>query len=74
VQTPFGFIGSAGAVRVRELARGECPDKLKGTIERARGGEIGLDARYEYFRYVPKEKELSDLEIEARAVRLFDAA
>jgi hypothetical protein len=53
VDTPFGFIGSAGAVRARELVRGECPAKLKGKIERARGREIGLDARYEYFRYRP---------------------
>jgi len=72
--TPFGFIGSAGAVRARELARGECPEKLKGKIERSRGGEIGLDARYEYFRFIPKEKPLTDLEIAARAVRLFDSA
>jgi hypothetical protein len=53
VDTPFGFIGSAGAVRVRELARGDCAQHLKGKVDRARGGEIGLDARYEYFRYRP---------------------
>lgn len=51
VETPFGFLGSAGDVRARELARNECADQLKGKVERARGGEIGLDARFEYFRY-----------------------
>ncbi len=49
--TPFGFIGSAGHVRARELARNECIEKLKDKVERARGGEIGLDPRFEYFRY-----------------------
>ena len=30
---------------------GECIEKLKDKVERARGGEIGLDPRFEYFRY-----------------------
>lgn len=51
VHTPFGFIGSAGHARVRELVRNACPEKLKDKVERARGGEIGLDPKYEYFRY-----------------------
>src|SRR5947207_15643107 len=48
---PYGFVGSAGDVRARELARNECAEKLKDKVERARGSDIGLDARYEYFRY-----------------------
>jgi hypothetical protein len=51
VETPYGFIGSAGHVRARELARNDCPEKLRNKVERARGGVIGLDARYEFFRY-----------------------
>ena len=50
-ETPFGWIGSAGDVRARELARNECADHLKGKIDRAKGSEIGLDPRYEYFRF-----------------------
>src|SRR2546430_1382580 len=45
---PYGFVGSAGDVRVRELARDECSEHLKGKVERARGAEIGLDRRFEY--------------------------
>jgi len=51
VQTPYGFIGSAGHTRVRELARNECPEKLRDKVERRRGSEIGLNPKYEYFRY-----------------------
>lgn len=69
-ETPFGFIGSAGHVRVRELARSECAERLKGKVERARGGEIGRDARYEYFRFRPK---LTPVEVAAERVRRFDA-
>jgi hypothetical protein len=49
-QTPYGFIGSAGHTRARELARNECAEKLKGKVERARGADIGLDPRYTYVR------------------------
>ncbi|HEY1930493.1 MAG TPA: hypothetical protein VGG99_00630 [Acetobacteraceae bacterium] len=35
--TPYGWIGSAGHVRARELARNDCPDKLKEMVERASG-------------------------------------
>ena len=44
-QTPFGFIGSAGHVRARELARNApcVPEKLRSKIQRKRGSEIGLD-------------------------------
>lgn len=70
--TPFGFIGSAGHVRARELARNECAEKLTGRVERARGGEIGLDPRFEYFRYRPRPT-LSRDEAAAERVRRFDA-
>lgn len=51
--TKFGFIGSSGEQRVRELARNaSCvPEKLRDKVERRRGGEIGLNPKYEYFRY-----------------------
>jgi len=39
--TKFGFIGSAGHTRARELARNDVPDHLKGKAERKRGAEIG---------------------------------
>ncbi len=55
-QTPYGYIGSAGHVRARELARNECPDKLKNMVERAEGRDIGLDPRYAYFRYKEPEQ------------------
>jgi hypothetical protein len=67
-ETPFGFIGSAGHTRARELARDDCADRLKGKIERARGGEIGLDRRFVYFRYRAR-RELTP----AERCRLFDA-
>ena len=51
IETPYGYVGSAGDVRARELARGECPDKFKGKIERAEGRDIGLDARFAYYRF-----------------------
>jgi hypothetical protein len=51
VNTPYGHIGSAGHTRARELARNECPDKLKNKVERAEGRDIGLDPRFVYFRY-----------------------
>ena len=70
VESPFGWIGSAGHVRARELARGECAERLKGKVERARGGEIGLDPRFEYFRYAPQPKfTTAD---NAAAIKFFD--
>jgi hypothetical protein len=53
VETPFGWIGSAGDVRVRELARNDCVDKLKYKVESKPGKALGLDPRFEYFRYWP---------------------
>lgn len=75
VETPFGFIGSAGAVRARELSRNDCSEKLKGRVERARGGAIGLDARYEYFRWKPQAVKLSRTDAERigqENVRMFE--
>lgn len=68
--TKFGFIGSAGHTRARELARNDVPDYLKGKVERKRGAEVGLDPRFEFFRYRP---QLSDKHAAAMRVRLFDA-
>jgi hypothetical protein len=51
---PYGFVGSAGDVRARELARNECAEKLKDKVEREDGRNLrhlGLDSRFEYFRY-----------------------
>jgi hypothetical protein len=74
VNTPFGHIGSAGHTRARELARNECPDKLKNKVERAEGREIGLDPRFTYFRY-RREPTLPELLAASKeAVREFDRA
>lgn len=73
VQTPYGFIGSAGHARVRELARNDCPEKLLDKVERQRGSEIGLDPKYEYFRYTTKPAQLTGIYRAAEMVRLFDA-
>lgn len=67
-ETLFGWIGSAGDVRVRELARDECADRLKRLVEREEGRKLGLDPRYEYFRYNPRPQLTP-----ADRVRLFDA-
>ncbi len=61
LSTPYGYVGSAGDVRARELARNECPDKLKGKVERAEGRDMGLDPRFAYYRYkqaAPKQLTL----------------
>ena len=70
VQTPYGFIGSAGHARVRELARNDCPEKLLDKVERKRGSEIGLDPKYEYFRY---RQQRSPMQAAAERCRRFDA-
>ena len=46
-ETEFGFIGSSGEQRVRELARNDTaiPKELVGKVEKKREG------KYEYFRY-----------------------
>lgn len=48
---PYGSTGSSGDVRARELARNDCPEKLKNKVERAEGRDIGLDKRFTYYRY-----------------------
>lgn len=73
--TDFGFIGSSGEQRVRELARNDpkvisLHPELSSKVERKRGAEIGLDPRYEFFRYAP---QLSDRQRAARKVALFEA-
>jgi hypothetical protein len=70
VTTPFGFIGSAGHTRVRELARNECPEKLRDKVERRRGSEIGLNPKFEYFRYRPR---LTPVGAAQERCRRFDA-
>ncbi len=70
VQTPYGFIGSAGHARVRELARNDCPEKLLDKVERKRGSEIGLDPKFEYFRYRAKPNYAAHA---AEMCRRFDA-
>lgn len=59
VKTGFGFIGSAGHVRAKELACNDdaVPDKLRNKVERRRGGLIGLNPKYEYFRHKPRSSE-----------------
>jgi len=61
LSTPYGYVGSAGDVRARELARGDCPDRLKDKVEREDGRKLGLDPRFEYYRYkqaAPKQLTL----------------
>jgi hypothetical protein len=79
-ETDFGFIGSSGEQRVRELARNApgIPEELRDKIEKRRGSQIGLDPHYEYFRFNARQNHkpgpaLSDREIAARRVALFDA-
>jgi hypothetical protein len=65
VETEFGFIGSSGEQRVRELARNDAaiPKELIGKIEKKREG------KYEWFRYAP---QLTDRQCAGRVVALFD--
>jgi hypothetical protein len=79
-ETLFGFIGSAGAVRARELARNapEIPEALHNKVERVRGAAIGRHPpQEEFFRYKPQPKRLTRAELlaaNAENVRAFDAA
>jgi hypothetical protein len=41
---------------VRALARNECADHLKDKVEGEEGRKLGLDPRYEYFRYRQQQK------------------
>jgi hypothetical protein len=71
--TPFGFIGSAGHTRARELARNECPHKLKNKVDRAEGRDIGLDPRFTYFRYRREVTVRELLQATRDRVAAFDA-
>jgi hypothetical protein len=52
VKTDFGFVGSSGEQRVRELARNDTcvPKELIGKIEKKREG------KYEFFRFRPQDQ------------------
>jgi hypothetical protein len=63
LSTPYGYVGSAGDVRARELARNECSDKLKGKVERAEGRDIGLDLRFAYYRHQAAKLKQAALQI-----------
>ena len=74
VPTDFGFIGSSGEQRVRELAvNAPCiPAELRDKIEKRRGSEIGLKpAKCEFFRYRPKQAQYATAA--AEMCRRFDA-
>lgn len=78
IDTDFGFIGSSGEQRVRELARNDpkvitLHPELKDRVERQRGAAIGLDARYEFFRWKPGVSRSDMLKAAAERVRRFDA-
>ncbi len=69
IKTDFGFIGSSGEQRVRELARNdECiPPELRNKIEKKRKG------KYEYFRFRPKPSRTDYAAHAAEMCRRFDA-
>lgn len=69
---PYGITGSSGDVRARELARGECPERLKGKVERAEGRDIGLDKRFAYYRYREGTSHEDHLRIAREACEAFD--
>jgi hypothetical protein len=66
IETDFGFIGSSGEQRVRELARNDAciPEELRNKVEKKREG------KFEYFRYRPA---LSPRARSAEMCRRFDA-
>lgn len=70
---PYGYLGNSGEVRARELARNDCPEELKNKVERKRGGEIGLDPRFAYYRFKQKGPTAEDLRVAREAVAAFDA-
>jgi len=67
----FGFIASSGEQRVRELAVNK-PDlidrypELRDRVDKTRGSEIGLDPRYEYFRYLTRSEQCAGGSMPAR--------
>jgi hypothetical protein len=52
LNTPWGFIGSQGDRRARELSTNDCPFALMNKVERADGCTIGKDKRFTYFRII----------------------
>jgi hypothetical protein len=68
-QTDFGFIGSSGEQRVRELARNDTciPEELRNKIEKKREG------KFEYFRFRPKPSRTDYAAHAAEMCRRFDA-
>lgn len=73
-QTEFGYIKPSGEQRVRELARNapDIPRVLRDKIEKKRGGEIGLDPRYEYFRFKSRITHEEVLRNNREALTYFD--
>lgn len=69
VQTPYGFIGSSGEQRVRELARNDAciPEELRDKIEKKREG------KYEVFRYRKVPSRTDYAAHAAEMCRRFDA-
>lgn len=77
---PYGHLGNSGEVRARELARNDEDvvaahrhPELRDKVERKRGGEIGLDPRYAYYRYREQPSREDHLRIARDAVAAFDA-
>lgn len=68
---PYGNVGSAGDVRARELARNECPEKLKGKVDRTEGRDIGLDKRFTHFRYKQQPTQADHMKVAMDAVAAF---
>jgi hypothetical protein len=64
LELPYGITGSSGDVRARELARNDCPEKLKNKAERVEGRDIGLDKRFTYYRYKQEPARMSRDEAE----------
>lgn len=69
VKTDFGFIGSSGEQRVRELARNDAciPEELRNKVEKKREG------KYEYFRYRKAPSRTDYAAHAAEMCRRFDA-
>ena len=53
-ETDWGFLGSGADRAARELA-------INGKIDRAKGGEIGMDKRFTYFRTKKRNNKQNSL-------------
>lgn len=51
IRKPYGITGSSGDRRAFELARNDCPAKLRDKVKAEKGAKLGLDRRYTYFHY-----------------------